>query len=175
MSCHSRHLSKGPSTTGAPLDTGRDSKISPEAFLFQGNAHSPLNQSPEQRCSSFWSISIDSSRQPRLNSPASGYHAFPPVRQLHHMACLERRITRIWGQSPPWGSQDHLEGPDPATGMLPRGSACDQMAPRSPKLSIMPLIVPRRGSGWPDPAGACVPPQPQLRDLWLFLIPGSYF
>lgn len=144
-------------------------------FFFRLNAHSPLNQSPEQRCSSFWSISIGSSGQHKLNSSASGHHLFLPACQLHHMACLERGIARICGPSPPRGSQDHLEGPDRAAGMLPRGSACDQMAPRSPKLSIMPLIVPRRGSGWPNPAGACVPPQPQLRDLWLFLIPGSYF
>lgn len=57
-------------------------------------------------------------------------------------------------------------GLDPARG---------QMAPRSPKLPIMPLIVPPRGSGWPGPAGACVPPRQRLWDLWLFLIAGSYF
>lgn len=57
-------------------------------------------------------------------------------------------------------------GLDPARG---------QMAPSSPKLPIMPLIVPPRGSGWPGPAGACVPPRQRLWDLWLFLIAGSYF
>lgn len=66
-------------------------------------------------------------------------------------------------------------GPDPAAGTVLRGFARGQMAPRSPKLPVMPLIVPRHGSGWPGPAGACIPLQQRLWDLWLFLIPGSYF
>lgn len=66
-------------------------------------------------------------------------------------------------------------GPDPAAGTSPKGSARGQMAPRSPKLPIMPLICPTAQNGQPSPAGACIPPQRQLWDLWLFLIPGSYF